>query len=63
MRLNRQWSSLDELIGAAVRASRRLLSGRNIETHVPPDLPLVRLDAVLVERKHLAKAVRNTART
>ncbi|HVW51956.1 MAG TPA: sensor histidine kinase KdpD [Trinickia sp.] len=50
MRLNRQWSSLEELIGAALRASRRLLSGRNIETHVPPDLPLVRLDAVLVER-------------
>ncbi|MEX3634642.1 DUF4118 domain-containing protein [Paraburkholderia sp. BR14320] len=50
MRLNRQWSSLEELIGAALAASRRLLSGRQVTTHVPHDLPLVRLDAVLVER-------------
>jgi two-component system sensor histidine kinase KdpD len=61
MRLNRQWSSLEELIGAALRASRRLLSGRNIETHVPPDLPLVRLDAVLVERL-LANLLDNAAK-
>ncbi|MBB5398137.1 K+-sensing histidine kinase KdpD [Paraburkholderia sp. JPY162] len=50
MRLNRQWSSLEELIGAALAASRRLLCGRQVTTHVPHDLPLVRLDAVLVER-------------
>ncbi|WP_254905756.1 DUF4118 domain-containing protein [Paraburkholderia youngii] len=50
MRLNHQWSSLEELIGAALAASRRLLCGRQVTTHVPHDLPLVRLDAVLVER-------------
>jgi two-component system sensor histidine kinase KdpD len=50
MRLNRQWSSLEELVGAALAASRRLLAGRKVNTHVPPDLPLLRLDAVLVER-------------
>ena len=61
MRLNRQWSSLEELIGAALRASRRLLAGRNIETHLPSDLPLVRLDAVLVERL-LANLLDNAAK-
>lgn len=50
MRLNRQWSSIEEVVGAALSACRRMLAGRTIEARVPPDLPLVRLDAVLVER-------------
>ncbi|WP_233856206.1 sensor histidine kinase [Paraburkholderia sp. HD33-4] len=61
MRLNRQWSSVEELIGAALAASRRLLSGRKISTHVPHDAPLVRLDAVLVERL-LANLLDNAAK-
>ncbi|HVW50683.1 MAG TPA: DUF4118 domain-containing protein [Trinickia sp.] len=50
MRLNRQWASIEEVVGSALSASRRTLAGRPIETRVPHDLPLVRLDAVLVER-------------
>ena len=50
MRLNRQWSSIEEVIGSALSACRRRLAGRPVETRVPPDLPLVQLDAVLVER-------------
>ncbi|HTH73382.1 MAG TPA: sensor histidine kinase KdpD [Trinickia sp.] len=50
MRLNRQWSSIEEVVGAALSACRRMLAGRAIETRVPADLPLVQLDAVLVER-------------
>jgi two-component system, OmpR family, sensor histidine kinase KdpD len=50
MRLNRQWSSIEEVIGSSLAACRRMLAGRQIHTRVPPDLPLVRLDAVLVER-------------
>jgi two-component system, OmpR family, sensor histidine kinase KdpD len=50
MRLNRQWSSIEEVIGSALSGCRRMLAGRAIETRVPADLPLVRLDAVLVER-------------
>ncbi|MEX3791202.1 DUF4118 domain-containing protein [Paraburkholderia sp. BR14374] len=61
MRLNRQWSSLEEMIGAALGASRRLLSGRKVHTHVPPDLPLVQLDAVLMERL-LANLLDNAAK-
>jgi two-component system sensor histidine kinase KdpD len=61
MRLNRQWSSLEEMIGAALAASRRLLSGRKVHTHVPLDLPLVQLDAVLIERL-LANLLDNAAK-
>ncbi|MEM5329288.1 sensor histidine kinase KdpD [Paraburkholderia sp. JHI2823] len=50
MRLNRQWSSIEEVIGSALAASRRMLGERKIQARVPPDLPLVQLDAVLVER-------------
>lgn len=48
--LNREWSSLEEVIGSALAGCRRLLVGRKIDTHLPRDLPLVRFDAVLVER-------------
>jgi two-component system, OmpR family, sensor histidine kinase KdpD len=61
MRLNRQWSSLEELIGSALAASRRLLSGRKVGTQVPRELPLVQLDAVLVERL-LANLLENVAK-
>jgi len=50
MRLNRQWTSIEEVVGSALAACRRVLAGRQIHTRVPPDLPLVQLDAVLVER-------------
>lgn len=50
MRLNRQWSSIEEVVGAALAGCRRVLAGRRVQATVPADLPLVRLDAVLVER-------------
>jgi two-component system sensor histidine kinase KdpD len=50
VKLNYQWSSLEEVIGAAIAGARRMLAGRNVTARVPPDLPLVNLDAVLIER-------------
>ena len=50
VKLNHQWSSLEEVIGAAIAGARRMLAGRKVVAHVPPDLPLVNLDPVLVER-------------
>ncbi|TDG06496.1 sensor histidine kinase KdpD [Paraburkholderia guartelaensis] len=50
MRLNRQWSSIEEVIGAALAGCRRLLGDREVQARVPADLPLLQLDAVLVER-------------
>ena len=50
VRLNRQWSMLEEVVGAALRACRRSLAGHPVQVHVPPELPLLQLDAVLMER-------------
>jgi two-component system, OmpR family, sensor histidine kinase KdpD len=50
IRLNRQWSMLEETIGAALGTSRRTLAGRSVQVRVPANLPLLELDAVLMER-------------
>jgi two-component system sensor histidine kinase KdpD len=50
VKLNRQWSMLEEAIGAALRSCRRTLAARPLRIHVPPELPLLRFDAVLMER-------------
>ncbi|WP_244813804.1 sensor histidine kinase KdpD [Caballeronia sp. Lep1P3] len=50
IRLNRQWSMLEETIGAALGTLRRTLAGRSVTVRVPPQLPLLQLDAVLMER-------------
>ncbi|KWB79093.1 sensor histidine kinase [Burkholderia ubonensis] len=50
VRLNRQWSMLEEIVGAALGVCRRPLAGRQVQVQVPPDLPLMQLDAVLMER-------------
>ncbi|MDL2357897.1 MAG: ATP-binding protein, partial [Pseudomonadota bacterium] len=48
--LNLQWQTLEEVVGSALRASARQLHGRIVETRLAPALPLVRYDAVLIER-------------
>jgi two-component system sensor histidine kinase KdpD len=50
LRLNLQWSLLEETVGAALRACRRVLDGRPVEVRLPADLPFLQLDAVLMER-------------
>lgn len=50
LRLNRQWTLLEETVGAALRACRRMLGNRGVDVRLPADLPLVQLDAVLMER-------------
>ncbi len=50
LRLNRQWSLLEETVGAALRACRRVLERHSVQVQLPPDLPLLQLDAVLMER-------------
>ncbi|MCX5539410.1 DUF4118 domain-containing protein [Paraburkholderia sp. CNPSo 3076] len=50
MRLNRQWSSIEEVIGSALAGCRRMLGERKVQARVPADIPLVQFDAVLVER-------------
>ncbi|BAN26626.1 sensor histidine kinase [Caballeronia insecticola] len=50
IRLNRQWSMLEETVGAALNGLRRTLMGRRVQTRIPADLPLLQLDAVLMDR-------------
>ncbi len=50
VQLNLQWQAPEEVVGSALRASRPLLAHHRVATALPPDLPLVRFDAVLIER-------------
>lgn len=50
VQLNRQWQMLEEVVGTSLRASRRVLAGHVVTTQLPADLPLLRFDAVLLER-------------
>jgi two-component system, OmpR family, sensor histidine kinase KdpD len=50
VRLNRQWQPLEEVVGSALAASRELLARRHVDVRLADDLPLVEVDAVLIER-------------
>jgi two-component system, OmpR family, sensor histidine kinase KdpD len=48
--LNREWQPIDEVIGSALRASEPLLRAHSVATRLTPGLPIVQIDAVLIER-------------
>lgn len=48
--LNRDWQPLDEVIGASIRFVMPALARRNVLVNLAPSLPLVNIDAVLMER-------------
>jgi two-component system sensor histidine kinase KdpD len=48
--LNLQWQPLEEVVGSALAACASLLDGRPLTVRLAPDLPLLHLDAVLIER-------------
>jgi len=48
--LRKDWQSLEELVGTALAALEPALAGREVEVALPPDLPLVLCDGVLIER-------------
>jgi two-component system sensor histidine kinase KdpD len=48
--LRKEWHALDEIIGAAIRAASKRLHTRTVTTHLPPQLPLVFVDAVAMEQ-------------
>ena len=50
IKLNLQWQPIDEVTGSALRACTFQLKDHKIHTELPHDLPLVRFDAVLIER-------------
>jgi two-component system sensor histidine kinase KdpD len=50
LRVNKELQPIEEVIGAALNRSEERLGGRKVSTHVPDGLPLVPLDAVLIEQ-------------
>jgi two-component system sensor histidine kinase KdpD len=50
VQLNLQWQQFEEVVGSSLRACQAQLGQRRMETRLPRDLPLVRFDAMLIER-------------
>jgi two-component system sensor histidine kinase KdpD len=58
---NHQWHVLEEIIGAALCRTGRDLSNHEVTVRVPPDLPLVFIDGLLMEQV-LVNLLENAAR-
>jgi two-component system sensor histidine kinase KdpD len=50
VKFNLEWQPLEEVVGSALRVSAPQLRGHTVSTELPYDLPLLRYDAVLIER-------------
>ncbi|MFH7041793.1 DUF4118 domain-containing protein [Paucibacter sp. JuS9] len=50
VRLNLQWQPLDEVVGSSLQALEQVLAGHELRLELPADLPLLHLDAALMER-------------
>jgi two-component system sensor histidine kinase KdpD len=61
IRLQRDWESVADLAGAVLRRVGERLAGHRIVLDLPGDLPLVRVDATLIEHV-LANLLENVAR-
>jgi two-component system, OmpR family, sensor histidine kinase KdpD len=48
--LNLQWQPFEEVVGAALQAARGMLHRHTVVVQLPRDLPLIKFDAVLIER-------------
>ena len=61
VRLNRQWQPLEEVVGVSLDAVRSTIAGHRITVNLPDDLPLLELDAALIERV-LSNLLENAAK-
>ncbi len=50
VQLNRQWQPLEEVVGSALNAMSGGLDTRRVQVNLPEDLPMVEIDAALMER-------------
>jgi two-component system sensor histidine kinase KdpD len=48
--VNKQWYPLEEVVGSALERSKKALASRPINVRLADDLPLVKMDGVLVEQ-------------
>lgn len=61
VQLRRDWQSVEEVVGSAIRSARHSLGELEVQTDLPLDLPLVEFDAALMERV-LANLLENAAK-
>ncbi len=45
-----QWNLLEEIVGSALRRCRRELQAHEVNVRIPPDLPLILVDGLLLEQ-------------
>jgi two-component system sensor histidine kinase KdpD len=50
VKLRRQWLPVEEVVGSALKSAHAALAHHRVEVALAPDLPLVELDATLIER-------------
>jgi len=50
LELRRDWHPLEEVVGAALGRLAKSLGTRRVTVNIPPDLPLVAIDDVLIEQ-------------
>jgi len=50
VRLQKEWHSLEEVVGAALNRLEGRLKDRPVKTQFPRNLPLIRIDGVLIEQ-------------
>nr|WP_295776910.1 DUF4118 domain-containing protein [Rhodoferax sp.] len=50
VQLRKQWQSVEEVVGGAIRSARHAVGARTVATDLPHGMPLVEFDATLVER-------------
>jgi two-component system sensor histidine kinase KdpD len=50
VQLDRQWYPLEELVGAALQRTQSQLARHQVCVHLPEQLPMIRVDGVLVEK-------------
>ncbi|HEX6812390.1 MAG TPA: ATP-binding protein [Planctomycetota bacterium] len=61
LQIKRDWHAMEEVIGCALTRVERTLGARSIKIDIPPDLPLVAMDALLIEQV-LVNLLENAAR-
>jgi len=50
IRLNQEWQPVEEVIGASLKLLGSALTQHEVKVVLPPDMPLLKFDAVLIER-------------
>jgi two-component system sensor histidine kinase KdpD len=50
VKLRREWQSVEEVVGSAIKAAQPALARHRVEVSLPESLPLVEFDATLIER-------------